>query len=55
MFDEKNGVDIISNTIRELFLKHGMDRVFGLSFLHHHFDLDSNELLVEYRGTSVPL
>lgn len=31
-----------------------MDRVFGLSLLHRHFDLSSKEILVEYRGTSVP-
>jgi hypothetical protein len=31
-----------------------MDRTFGLILLHRHFDLDANERLVDYGGTSVP-
>jgi hypothetical protein len=31
-----------------------MDRAFGLILIHSHFDLDENERLVEYNGTSVP-
>lgn len=53
-FDLKNGEYLVNNKFRELFLQHNVDRVFGLSLLHRHFDLSSNELLVEYGGTSVP-
>ncbi|KAI0008476.1 hypothetical protein F4779DRAFT_448368 [Xylariaceae sp. FL0662B] len=52
-FDAKNGDDLIPS-FRELFLRHNLDRVFGLSLLHRHFDMEPHERLVEYRGTSVP-
>lgn len=41
-------------TIRDLFQQHGVERMLGMSLLHRHFDMDSSEMLVEYRGTSVP-
>lgn len=31
-----------------------MDRTYGLMLLHRHFDINSDEKLVEYRGTTVP-
>ncbi|KAH8198649.1 hypothetical protein TruAng_007190 [Truncatella angustata] len=52
-FDKKNGYELVA-TFRELFLDHKVDRVFGLSLLHRHFDLDERERLVEYNGTAVP-
>ncbi|PQE25768.1 phosphotransferase enzyme family domain-containing protein [Rutstroemia sp. NJR-2017a BBW] len=54
MFDAINGENLISTVFQEMFLSHNMDRLFGLILLHRHFDLDSSEKLVEYRGTSVP-
>jgi len=53
-FDSIDGDSLISTTVQALFLSHKMDRTFGLILLHRHFDLDENERLVEYGGTSVP-
>lgn len=53
-FDAINGDNLVSTAFRELFLNYKMDRIFGLILLHRHFDLEQNERLVEYGGTSVP-
>lgn len=39
---------------RALFEKYGTERVFGVVLNHRHFNMSSNERLVEYAGTSVP-
>lgn len=53
-FTDINGEHVVSTTFRDLFVRHKMDRTFGLALLHRHFELDVDERLVEYRGTSVP-
>lgn len=53
-FDAINGETLVSTVFRELFLRYQMDRTFGLTLLHRHFDLDKTERLVDYGGTSVP-
>lgn len=53
-FKEINGEELVKDVFRQLFLKHGMDRKFGLVILHRHFDLGVGEKLVEYNGTSSP-
>lgn len=53
-FDFIDGDSLVSTTILELFLRHQMDRTFGLILPHRHFDLGENERLVGYGGTSVP-
>lgn len=54
MFDSKDGEAFVANQFRNLFLLHNVDRVFGLTLLHRHFDIDPEERLTEYPGTSVP-
>jgi hypothetical protein len=53
-FDALDGDTLVSTSFRELFLRHNMDRTFGLILLHRHFELDLNERLVSYGDTSVP-
>ncbi|KAH0542351.1 hypothetical protein FGG08_003289 [Glutinoglossum americanum] len=53
-FDAIDGDSLVSTSFRELFLRHNMDRTFGLILLHRHFELDQNERLVSYGDTSVP-
>ncbi len=53
-FAKVNGQDLVENFFRTLFVKARMDRVFGLTMLHRHFDLPDNEKMVEYGGTSTP-
>ncbi|KAI0187152.1 hypothetical protein F4808DRAFT_447019 [Astrocystis sublimbata] len=48
------GEDLVASFFRDFFVKEGMDRTFGLSMLHRHFDLGSSEKLVDYQGTSTP-
>src|ERR1700722_10973256 len=51
----RGSIPLVEKTsFRELFLDYNMDRTFGLILLHRHFDLNENERLVEYNGTSVP-
>lgn len=52
--DTINGTTLVPTVFRDLFLRHKMDRTFGLMLLHRHFDLDKGGRLVEYGGTSVP-
>lgn len=48
-----NGQDHIE-WFKNFFVEEGMDRTFGLAMIHRHFDLERDEKLVEYRGTSTP-
>jgi hypothetical protein len=48
------GEEYISNVIKPFFVAAGMDRVFGVAMLHRHFDLEADEKLVDYQGTSTP-
>ncbi len=46
--------DRLVTTFGDVFVRHQMDRTFRLALLHRHFELATNERLVDYRGTSVP-
>lgn len=34
--------------VRELLKRHGLEKKYGLALLHKHFDLDDDEVLMEY-------
>ncbi|KAI0435568.1 hypothetical protein F4803DRAFT_309024 [Xylaria telfairii] len=51
---EAMGEELVTKFFKDFFVKEGMDRTFGLSMLHRHFDLGSSEKLVHYQGTSIP-
>ncbi|KAJ0163945.1 hypothetical protein CTA2_2077 [Colletotrichum tanaceti] len=49
-----NGEEVIKNIIKDFVVKAGMDRTFGVAMIHRHFDLEDNEKMVDYQGTSTP-
>ncbi|KAJ5414892.1 hypothetical protein N7509_000226 [Penicillium cosmopolitanum] len=53
-FAKLNGDELVKNVFKEFFIEQGMDRTFGLAMLHRHFDLEPDEMLVDYEGTSIP-
>ncbi|KAI6352284.1 hypothetical protein MCOR25_009465 [Pyricularia grisea] len=53
-FEEIGGEKLVEETFLELFRRHGVDKTFGLSMVHRHFELNGEERLVEFRGTAVP-
>ncbi|KAI1635624.1 hypothetical protein F4809DRAFT_613377 [Biscogniauxia mediterranea] len=47
-------LDSLASTIGSVFVKHGVENVFGLILLHRHFDMEPTELLVGFGHVSVP-
>lgn len=45
---------LIGSEFKNLFCEYKMDRTYGLMLLHRHFNINSDERLVEYGGTTVP-
>lgn len=54
-FDELDGTALAHRPMKDLFRRHGVEKVFGLSLLHKHGDLEPYERLTDIRGTSSPL
>jgi hypothetical protein len=54
-FDKLDGNDIATGTMKELFRRHKVDHIFGLTLLHKHSILHDGERLTDVRGTSNPL
>ncbi|KAF5712166.1 phosphotransferase enzyme family domain-containing protein [Fusarium mundagurra] len=52
-FRSSNGNDLVDE-FGTLFKQHKAEHAFGLILNHRHFDMNPDERLVEYRGTSVP-
>ncbi|KAI0964736.1 hypothetical protein F4678DRAFT_455112 [Xylaria arbuscula] len=46
------GNDWVYDVFGSLFRKHGVEKIFGIGLLHHHFPLEDDEYLTEVRGTS---
>ncbi|KAI1132210.1 hypothetical protein F5Y10DRAFT_261456 [Nemania abortiva] len=44
----------LTSSIGRIFIKHGVENVFGLALLHKHFDMEPTEMLVEFGNVSVP-
>lgn len=40
--------------IRDIFVAHGVQEVYGVALLHRHFAIEPTSRLVEHSGTSVP-
>ncbi|KAL5923418.1 hypothetical protein ACKVV7_001515 [Pyricularia oryzae] len=51
-FKALNGAAAVEKGFKDLFRRHGMERKFGLTMVHRHFNMASNERLVEYGSTS---
>ncbi|RMD42646.1 hypothetical protein DV735_g2517, partial [Chaetothyriales sp. CBS 134920] len=54
-FDKIGGNGIATDTMMELFRRHKVDHIFGLTLLHKHSILHDGERLTDIRGTSNPL
>jgi hypothetical protein len=54
MFVDRNAEKYLNGPIRDVFLKHNMQDRYGVSLLHRHFSMDSDERLVEYGAISTP-
>ncbi|KAM5477015.1 hypothetical protein MauCBS54593_000286 [Microsporum audouinii] len=53
-FKSINGDELVKNVFRPFFIDGGMEKRLGLAILHRHFDLNVDERLVDYNGTSLP-
>ncbi|KAF5720123.1 hypothetical protein FMUND_4407 [Fusarium mundagurra] len=51
---ELNGMDHMKSCIRNVFMKHGVDKVFGVGLLHRHYDVAPNEKIIELGPVSSP-
>ncbi|KIL92438.1 hypothetical protein FAVG1_04849 [Fusarium avenaceum] len=51
---ELNGLNHMKSCIRDIFMKHGVDKVFGVGLLHRHYDIAPNEKIVELGPVSSP-
>lgn len=47
-------IALLTTTIGEVFVKHGVQKLFGITLLHNHFTLDTNEMLVNIGSVAVP-
>lgn len=53
MFLMNNGPTVRSESVRNLFIKHGVVDGLGLILLHKHFELGDGQALVDYNSTSM--
>ncbi|EXA54767.1 hypothetical protein FOVG_02173 [Fusarium oxysporum f. sp. pisi HDV247] len=51
---ELNGLDHMKSCIRDVFMKHGVNKVFGVGLLHRHYDVAPNEKIIELGPVSSP-
>ncbi|KAF4502843.1 hypothetical protein FAGAP_928 [Fusarium agapanthi] len=51
---ELNGFDHMKSCIRDVFMKHDVDKVFGVGLLHRHYDVAPNEKIIELGPVSSP-
>jgi hypothetical protein len=51
-FVESNGGKLVMDVFKDFFVSKGMDRTFGLTMPHRHFDIPPGHIMVNYNGTS---
>lgn len=47
-------IALLTTTIGQVFVKHKVQKLFGIILLHNHFSLDENEILVNIGSVAVP-
>jgi hypothetical protein len=47
-------IALLTTTIGQVFVKHKVQKLFGIILLHNHFSLDENEILVNMGSVAVP-
>ncbi|RSL67952.1 hypothetical protein CEP54_002993 [Fusarium duplospermum] len=51
---ELNGLAHMKSCIRDVFMKHGVDKAFGVGLLHRHYDVAPSEKIIELGPVSSP-
>jgi hypothetical protein len=47
-------IALLTTTIKQVFVKHKVQKLFGIILLHNHFSLDKNKILVNIGSVAVP-
>ena len=47
-------IALLTSTIGPVFVKHDIQKLFGMTLLHNHFSLDADEILVNIGSVAVP-
>ncbi|PNP86473.1 hypothetical protein FNYG_00175 [Fusarium nygamai] len=50
----RGALPLIDTAIRQIFMAHGVENVFGVRLLHRHFDLDQQERMVQFGSVASP-
>ncbi|KAF5671193.1 hypothetical protein FHETE_4162 [Fusarium heterosporum] len=50
----RGALPLIDTTVRQIFMAHGVENVFGVRLLHRHFDLDRKERMVQFGSVASP-
>ncbi|KAK7409154.1 hypothetical protein QQX98_008647 [Neonectria punicea] len=50
----QDGDHLVKTAIRDLFIKHNVRDKIGVALVHRHFDLRSDEIMVDYQGVATP-
>jgi len=53
-FKSRGGPQFVYDICRPLLRKHGLTSVFGVGLVHRHFDIDSDQKLVEFNNITLP-
>ncbi|KAH7019807.1 hypothetical protein EDB80DRAFT_820410 [Ilyonectria destructans] len=51
---DNGGESIITGPIRDIFLRHKVNKIYGVALLHKHFQIQPTERLVDIRNVSSP-
>lgn len=54
-FTQSNGLDLVLNEIRFLFVEYSITQDWGVAILHSHFPLSTNQRLINFGHTTVPV
>lgn len=54
LFLNANAEELVDTKICDLFVKHNLHNIYGVSLLHRHFDMSPEERLVESGNVSAP-
>ncbi|KAH2989205.1 hypothetical protein KXV25_009400 [Aspergillus fumigatus] len=53
-FQDKGARNVLRSDIRDLFLRRGVHKRYGIALLHRHFPIATTQRLVDYRNVSAP-
>lgn len=51
---KSSDIDLLTKEIGQVFIKHGVEKLFGIILLHNHFSLEEDEMLVNIGSVAVP-